>query len=1211
MAGQIFSIWLRFARRTRVCAFEREESSAYRVPRRVVVKPRPAPLRERFVFPSDFVQSPNDPALSSRLVDVVEVRSGLERTLRLWRKTGSPADRDLRALWRHEVRHVQRVMSYAQARDVVVEAVEVVEDEDYFGLVLVRAGQPLARILKSASPRYWMRRLQEPGARNLFWANMRRIVTALGILHAQGLVHGNISPEVITTEGFEEPDFRLTGFEWSLWLAADPGGSETPGGKIDDRTYSFEGDWRALGQLVGWLLGVVLTQAGDVRQDEAAEGGALLGQGERQLIRRLVAPASTESLDAPALVRTIDDLVVSLAKSAAGGAAPLLILTFASWDRLGNAICDASDGEIAADDTAAQLHWIQGDLASGATLLVPRDFDRDKSRLRLVTGNMVYELAAFRDRNTAVATWELAVCRTVQTRKAALFVTNEDEHRLAQTVTILQRFAEAQSLRERRAVDIVDWSSFAAAQTPPVVTVAADVGRALLLAQILEALIRTLENYPVEVLSRANGRVLIRAEDESERDAFAKRVGLGTTADALHRLFDQDQRDAGLVWRLGRSPNLGASTLRDAEARFVEVSAVHGAVVYEFEVDRDVVVGDTYFLRPEQELGTEQVIRRRLRNLAMLESQVDLARALDKPLYERRKSPESIDLEDAELRDLDRPKQAALRAIFETLPSFFVVGPPGVGKTKLATEVVRRSLRHEPSTRMLISAQGHDALDHLQTEIKKALASAGLDQVLLVRSKGSDARPTSDDDVGAVARRMVDQLIGSELVRSAPDGLRARVEAHRSEESPAHASGALNRDRAAEQHALRSLILDAANIFLSTANSQDVERLVGAREQFDWVIIEEAAKATGPELVGPLLLSGRRLLIGDHHQLAPMEAERVLKILQDTTLVSAALALAKRHVAPIFGDAPELDALVAHLADPVALEATVIRTRRLLEPFRSFVGEDATGLPGRATGPSISATLTEQRRMDPAIARVVSSAFYEGRLTTEAGRAARATEPFPYQVRDRMPRSPIVVIDFPHVSLSGKPEPAESGRPRWSNRGEVESVIDVLCRIRPPASGPAPTLAVLSPYAAQVARLNLRMRHLAKGPLAHLTGFSSVRSGREFVGTVDSFQGNEADLVILSLVRNNAWVGRHALGFLRDRRRMNVALSRAKRQLVIVGSLRFLEEAVRGPNPKGELDELSFLRDIVHTLRALANEHRDDGVALATILSPAEFRRTR
>jgi len=46
-------------------------------------------------------------------------------------------------------------------------------------------------------------------------------VTALGIVHAQGLVHGGLTGDCVMTHGDEEPDFQLTGFEWSLWLTAD------------------------------------------------------------------------------------------------------------------------------------------------------------------------------------------------------------------------------------------------------------------------------------------------------------------------------------------------------------------------------------------------------------------------------------------------------------------------------------------------------------------------------------------------------------------------------------------------------------------------------------------------------------------------------------------------------------------------------------------------------------------------------------------------------------------------------------------------------------------------------------------------------------------------------------------------------------------------------------------------------------------------------
>lgn len=59
--------------------------------------------------------------------------------------------------------------------------------------------------------------------------------------------------------------------------------------------------------------------------------------------------------------------------------------------------------------------------------------------------------------------------------------------------------------------------------------------------------------------------------------------------------------------------------------------------------------------------------------------------------------------------------------------------------------------------------------------------------------------------------------------------------------------------------------------------------------------------------------------------------------------------------------------------------------------------------------------------------------------------------------------------------------------------------------------------------------------------------------------TVDEFQGSEADIVVVSLVRNNALVPWKSVGFLKERNRMNVLLSRAKQKLVIVGSWDFFE----------------------------------------------------
>jgi superfamily I DNA and/or RNA helicase len=109
----------------------------------------------------------------------------------------------------------------------------------------------------------------------------------------------------------------------------------------------------------------------------------------------------------------------------------------------------------------------------------------------------------------------------------------------------------------------------------------------------------------------------------------------------------------------------------------------------------------------------------------------------------------------------------------------------------------------------------------------------------------------------------------------------------------------------------------------------------------------------------------------------------------------------------------------------------------------------------------------------------------------------------------------------------------------------------------------APSLAVLSPYREQVKALQQELERRRLTSLSHLSGFRPAVGDESFCGTVDSFQGDQADLVFISLVRNNGHaIPAKALGFLRDDRRMNVLLSRAKWRMIIVGSLTFYENIV-------------------------------------------------
>jgi hypothetical protein len=88
------------------------------------------------------------------------------------------------------------------------------------------------------------------------------------------------------------------------------------------------------------------------------------------------------------------------------------------------------------------------------------------------------------------------------------------------------------------------------------------------------------------------------------------------------------------------------------------------------------------------------------------------------------------------------------------------------------------------------------------------------------------------------------------------------------------------------------------------------------------------------------------------------------------------------------------------------------------------------------------------------------------------------------------------------------------------------------------------TIGLIAPYSAQVRRL----RHLIFDTYA----FPNLRAFSELItiDTVDGFQGQERDLMLLSMTRSNE---RGEIGFLSDKRRMNVALTRAKRKMIVVG----------------------------------------------------------
>lgn len=134
--------------------------------------------------------------------------------------------------------------------------------------------------------------------------------------------------------------------------------------------------------------------------------------------------------------------------------------------------------------------------------------------------------------------------------------------------------------------------------------------------------------------------------------------------------------------------------------------------------------------------------------------------------------------------------------------------------------------------------------------------------------------------------------------------------------------------------------------------------------------------------------------------------------------------------------------------------------------------------------------------------------------------------------------------------------------------------------------------------------LFLQSRFEFEAASTNLERFASI--GGTHFHTVDSFQGNEADVVIVSLVRNNAHhTLSRALGFLQDERRMTVLMSRAKWRLIVVGSLDFLRATIDRQRGSGQ-PTVAFLMRLLEAIDE-ARQH-----STAAIMPPhPEQRRPR
>ena len=287
----------------------------------------------------------------------------------------------------------------------------------------------------------------------------------------------------------------------------------------------------------------------------------------------------------------------------------------------------------------------------------------------------------------------------------------------------------------------------------------------------------------------------------------------------------------------------------------------------------------------------------------------------------------------------------------------------------------------------------------------------------------------------------------------------------------------------------------SANKFLSSA-------MQGFDEIYDYVIIDEAARSNPLDLLIPMSMGKKVILVGDHKQLPHMvERDIVEAVIAKTKDSNAGQVLEESLFMRLFNNIREAD------------EKAKMDTSKPVHITRTC-------------------TLNEQFRMHSQICELINVFYQDEQLKTACADADRQHNLNLYN------NKPLVWLDVP----ASEKYPSENKGVSKYRPCEVEVTRQELSKIL--LANTKFEIGIISFYSKQAEELRKMVDNEFPGDTDRIS-----------VGTVDAFQGKEFDIVILSTVRSNSEEDlKKRVGFLNNNNRLCVAFSRAKRLLITIGN---------------------------------------------------------
>ena len=494
----------------------------------------------------------------------------------------------------------------------------------------------------------------------------------------------------------------------------------------------------------------------------------------------------------------------------------------------------------------------------------------------------------------------------------------------------------------------------------------------------------------------------------------------------------------------------------------------------------------------------------------------------------------------------ENQKEAVIKALSLENGSeiLLIQGPPGTGKTTAITEMIRQLLKqnkYNKNYKILLASQSNQAVDNVLEKVCESEEK--------ISRIGSDEKKMSEIARKFTPKRVLNEIIKENLERiernricdeneqiqakllGLQDGFEKALNLVTAKNSTKKGGKDSDKKSATKEEALGELFLKNIRLFFGTLLG--ISSWKDFRDtSFDIAIVDEAGRATLSELLVPCIKAHKIVLVGDHKQLAPVIDDEIADNLNTQNATKSEVGIS------------------------------------FFERFWDRLEKGENGEKPQPHLVNFKHRLTYNYRAEDRICQLYSKAFYDGELkTADAIKNDRA-----HGLKELF-KSSVVWLDT-SKRKDRLDKQAGTGKINYCNKFLIRKYILEKLFKQIKAQNLALSIGIITPYRAQTNLLNGELKGLkARFKELYRDKISDKDLKNCFdIGTVDSFQGSDRDIIIYDCVRSSKG---GKIDFIADEKRLNVSLSRAKRLLIIVGDMEFLYHAnvSDGNNPFSKIIE--------------------------------------